>query len=293
MTYNPEVAGVGVRALVVAVCVLSAGCLADFALLWPPRHDASAVPGRMLPDADGAVEVFVTPPPDGAAPDMYVIAMFGNGEVAEDPAGELASLFARSGLRAEVWGVNYAGYGHSVGRPSLGGVARSARRAYAEVARRAPGKPIIVYGSSMGTTAALHLAATVRLAGVVLKNAPPLPELVLRRFGWWNLFLLALPIALQIPEELDSIGNAERATAPALFLSATADHVVPAGYQDRVMAAYAAPWRVIHLAGAGHNDPLSPAVEQAVVAAIRGWATDGAAAAVPAMTRPPARAPRP
>ena len=283
----------GARALVVAACILGAGCLADFALLWPPPRNPNAVPGRMLPDPGGAVEVFVTPPGDGEPPDLYVIAMFGNGEEAEAPAGELIAMFHRAGLRAEVWGVNYAGYGYSAGRASLGGVARSARRAYAEVAGRAAGKPIVVYGSSMGTTAALHLAATVRLAGAVLKNAPPLPELVLRRFGWWNLFLLALPIALQIPEDLDSIGNAEHATAPALFLSATADHVVPDSYQDRVMAAYAGPWRVIHLPGAGHNDPLSSDAERAMVAAIRRWATGGAAAAAAAPAVTPRRAPAP
>src|SRR5260221_587468 len=157
---------VGLRALVVTVSVMCAGCLADKILLWPP-HDESAYPEgrRMLADAGGAIEVFVTPSPSGE-PDAFVLAMFGNGEVADAPSIELAVMLAEHGMRVEVWGVNYPGYGRSAGRASLDGVARSARRGYAELARRAAGKPIIVFGSSMGTTAALHLAATVRIAGV-------------------------------------------------------------------------------------------------------------------------------
>jgi hypothetical protein len=29
--------------------------------------------------------------------------------------------------------------------------------------------------------------------------------MILRRFGWWDLWLLAGPVALQIPKDLDSI----------------------------------------------------------------------------------------
>jgi pimeloyl-ACP methyl ester carboxylesterase len=257
------------RALVV-ISMLCAGCLADTLLLWPPHGDADYPERRrMLADPGGAIEVFVTP--SSGEPDAFVLAMFGNGEVADAPSAELAAMLAEHGMRAEVWGVNYAGYGRSAGRASLDGVARSARRGYAELARRAAGKPIILYGSSMGTTAALHLAATVRVAGVVLKNPPPLPELILRRHGWWNLFLLALPVALQIPLELDSIANASRATAPAIFLSASDDEVVPIAYQERVMDAYAGPWRRFSLVGASHNDPLPARARRSLVTAIQAW----------------------
>jgi uncharacterized protein len=263
---------VGPRSIAVAVviAVLCASCLADAILLWPPHREATSPAGRLLADDGGAIEVFVTPSPIGE-PDAFVLAMFGNGELADAPAAELAAILAEQGMRAEVWGVNYAGYGRSERRASLDGVARAARRGYAELARRAAGKPIIVYGSSMGTTAALHLAANVRVAGVVLKNPPPLPELVLRRHGWWNLFLLALPVALQIPEDLDSVPNAERATAPAIFLSASEDEVVPVAYQERVMDAYAGPWRRVRLAGASHNDPLPPAAQHELVVAMQAW----------------------
>jgi fermentation-respiration switch protein FrsA (DUF1100 family) len=98
-----------------------------------------------------------------------------------------------------------------------------------------------------------------------LHNPPPLPELILRRHGWWNLWVLALPTAVQIPEALDSIENARRVTAPALFLSSTGDRVVPTYYQDLIAKAYAGDWELVAIPG-GHNDPLPDWAERAVIA---------------------------
>jgi len=58
-----------------------AGCLADTLLLWPPHGDAASLDGRrMLADAGGVIEVFVTPSP-GGEPDAFVLAMFGSSRV--------------------------------------------------------------------------------------------------------------------------------------------------------------------------------------------------------------------
>ena len=38
--------------------------------------------------------------------------------------------------------------------------------------------------------------------------------MILRRFGWWNLWLLAGPVALQIPMDLDSIADLHSLVAP-------------------------------------------------------------------------------
>ncbi len=80
--------------------------------------------------------------------------------------------------------------------------------------------------------------------------------MILRRFGWWNLWLLAGPVALQIPKDLDSIENAKAIHAPAIFLLAEKDEVVPARYHRLVVDAYAGEKRVISLRGAYHNDPI-------------------------------------
>jgi len=83
--------------------------------------------------------------------------------------------------------------------------------------------------------------------------------MILRRFGWWNLWLLAGPVALQVPRDLDSIDNARRIHAPAIFLLAEKDEVVPPRYHRLVVDAYAGEKRVIPLRGAYHNSPIEGA----------------------------------
>ena len=80
--------------------------------------------------------------------------------------------------------------------------------------------------------------------------------MILRQFGWWNLWLLAAPLALQIPHDLDSIANAKSTRVPAIFLLAEKDEVVAPRYQHLVVNAYAGQKRVIALRGANHNTPI-------------------------------------
>jgi fermentation-respiration switch protein FrsA (DUF1100 family) len=58
-----------------------------------------------------------------------------------------------------------------------------------------------------------------------------------------------------VPTELDALANAGRVQAPAVFLLAQQDQLVPPAYQRRVADAYAGPKREIAFAG-GHNDPV-------------------------------------
>jgi len=193
------------------------------------------------------------------------------GELAND-IGLEASGFADQPL--EWWGVNYPGYGNSAGPATLHRLATAARDAYAALAVVAHGRPIILIGNSMGTVAALHVAAHDRVAGLVLQNPPPLRDLILLRHGWYNLWLVAGPIALAVPKSLDSLANASRVRAPALFLSSSNDDVVPTKYQSKVMRSFAGKWRVLHLPGAGHNDPVPEWAEREVAEQIRAWASE-------------------
>jgi hypothetical protein len=89
-----------------------------------------------------------------------------------------------------------------------------------------------------------------------LHNPVPLREVILRQFGWWNLWLLAGPVALQIPSDLDSIANARVSRASAIFLLAEKDEIVAPRFHRLVVEAYAGEKRVIELRGAHHNDPV-------------------------------------
>jgi alpha-beta hydrolase superfamily lysophospholipase len=94
---------------------------------------------------------------------------------------------------------------------------------------------------------------------LILHNPPPLRQMILRQFGWWNLWLLAGPIALQIPRDLDSVANAKAIHVPAIFLLAEKDEVVAPRFHRLVVEAYAGEKRVISLPGAYHNDPVEGA----------------------------------
>jgi pimeloyl-ACP methyl ester carboxylesterase len=132
----------------------------------------------------------------------------------------------------------------------------AALTAFDELQKAAGDRPIIIFGASLGTTTALHIAAHRKIAGLILHNPPPLRQIILRQFGWWNLWLFAGPMAQKIPRDLDSIANARVSHVPAVFLLAAEDEVVAPRFQQLVVDVYAGEKRIIPLAGAHHNDPI-------------------------------------
>ena len=92
-----------------------------------------------------------------------------------------------------------------------------------------------------------------------MHNPPALRQLILGQYGWWNLWLLAGPVAAQIPSDLDSVANARAVHAPAIFLLAEQDEIVASRFQRLVVDAYAGEKRVISLRGAYHNSPIEGA----------------------------------
>jgi hypothetical protein len=246
-------------------------CLADKLLLWPQK--SRPTPGahsQMLDRPDGALEVTVTRTKALEEPVAFVLRFYGNGQLANDLGPEVHNS-ALADVPMVWWGVNYPGYGRSAGPATLQRLATAARDAYAAIAKVANGRPIILIGNSMGTVAALHVAADERVAGLVLHNPPPLRELILHRHGWYNLWLVATPMVLQLPKALDSLANAARVRAPALFLSSSKDVVVPVKYQEKVMRSYAGAWRVLDLAGAVHSDPFPEWADRAIADQVRAW----------------------
>src|SRR4030095_14329367 len=93
--------------------------------------------------------------------------------------------------------------------------------------------------------------------GLILQNPPPLQQIILGYHGWWNLWLLAGPVALQVPRDLDSIANAKVCTAPAVLLTADQDRSVPQNYHQMIVESYRGEKHVIVQRGADHVAPLS------------------------------------
>jgi uncharacterized protein len=240
----------------------------DRLILFPTTHSIpTRATSRLLQTNDSAIEVFIARAPragdvakragshgEGAEPACFVLEFTGNATRAEHVAEESAWVWREQ--KAEIWAVNYPGYGKSAGPARLKRIAETALQAYDELARRAAGRPIYVVGTSLGTTAALHVAAQRPAAGLLLMNPPPLRQLILGRHGWWNLYLVAWPVSMGVPAELDSIANAARVSAPAVFVLSERDEIVPVSYQERVAASYAGPKQVLRREGRGHNDPV-------------------------------------
>jgi len=249
-------AGIGCAASL----LMTVGGCADKLILFPSTAPIPVADGqRLVIDGEqGSVEVWraragVDP---AASPAAYVLSFPGNADRAERQSAALSQMLGDRAV--EVWAVNYPGYGGSDGPARLNAIPQAALDAFDALAETADDKPVLIWGDSLGTTAALHVAAERDVSGVVLRNPPPLRRMILVRNGWWNLWLLAVPVALQVPTALNSLDSSPLATAPAVFLLSDADRVVPPDYQRLVFDAYGGPKTEVLLRG-GHNDGLDAA----------------------------------
>lgn len=242
--------------------VMNGGC-ADKLILFPSTEPIAAIgaSSRTIPIEAGRIEIWTATSPGvrTAAPQAYVLSFIGNADRAEYVSYTAADW---RDLPVEVWRVNYPGYGGSTGPARLDRIAPAALAAYDALAAHADGKPIIVNGVSLGTTAALYVAANRPVAGLVLRTPPPLRQLIVGKFGWWNLWLLAGPVAMGVPEELDSLSNAAKVAAPAVFLFMDNDEVVPYAYQQKVAIAYRGDKQIVVSSGGQHNSTMSDATAQ-------------------------------
>ena len=249
-----------VLAIVAAYLILILfGHLPDHLILFPTKApiDAGEAARKMVPFQNGELEVWTAKSyraKQQAGADIYVLRFYGNADRADRWVAAEAEEW--NGRAVEIWGMNYPGFGRSTGPARLSRIGPAAVTAFDELKRHAAGRSIVLYGASLGSAAALHVARQRPVAGLILHNPLPLRQMILRRFGWWNLWLFAGPIALQIPRDLDSISNAKAIQTPAIFLLAEKDEIVPPRYHRLVVDAYAGQKRVVTLRDAYHNTPV-------------------------------------
>ena len=258
------------------VAMFPLGCgamLADKLMLFPSRGRIPA-PGtteRLIETPVGLMHVVIARSAgEGVAPERFVVRFEGNASRAEYTAAYVADRWGD--VPTEVWAMNHPGFGQSDGPARLDRLAPAALGVYDAMSKEAQGKPIFIDADSMGATQGLYVAAerqaTRPVAGLVLKNPPPLRQIVMGRFGWWNLWLAAGPIAAGVPKELDAIANARRIRAPAIFIRSMRDEIVPVKYQQKIIDAYAGPKQIVEFAGADHNAPLDE-VDDEIALALR------------------------
>lgn len=161
-------------------------------------------------------------------------------------------------IDAEVWTVNHLGYGGSDGPATIHSFPATATAVVEFLTNRYPRHPMLVVGNSLGCLSALFLAANFNIAGLFLRNPPPIPQMIRcrPRYSWWN-FGLSRWVAAEIPLELDTIANAAKSKAPCLFVQSELDRMVPCRYQNMIISQYSGPKCVFQIEGGDHHDHVS------------------------------------
>jgi uncharacterized protein len=246
---------------ILVACILMLFCtpLTDQLILFPTiqRIDANGAVRQTIPFQSGELEIWTARSrlaQQRNHVDAYVLRFYGNADRAERWVALEADAFGERAI--EIWGMNYPGFGGSSGPARLKRMSPAALAAFDALKSKTGNQPIYVFGASIGSAVAMDVAANRNVHGLVLHNPTPLRQVALGKYGWWNLWLLAGPVALQIPRELDSVANAKRIHARAIFLLAENDEIVPPKFQRLVVDSFAGEKQVITLPGAYHNSPI-------------------------------------
>ena len=147
-------------------------------------------------------------------------------------------------------GVNYRGYGTSEGKPGEPALTADALVIYDAVTKRDDVDPrrIVVFGRSLGTAIATHLAAERPVAGAILVSPYDSMTAIGKLHYPW------LPVSLLLRHRFDAVPDAKRNTMPMLAIVGGADSIIPAERSRALFDAWAGPktWQVVPRAG--HND---------------------------------------
>jgi pimeloyl-ACP methyl ester carboxylesterase len=187
------------------------------------------------------------PPQDelGTA-DMVLLWFHGNAGNLSDRA-DLMLRLAR--IPAQVFIVDYRGYGRSEGKPTEQGLYRDAVAAWRYLLddRRVMPSKIIIFGISLGGAVAVDLATRVSPAGLIVESSfTSVPDMAAHHYR-------IVPRAL-IRIRMDSLAKIPRITAPKLHIHSQSDEIVPIELGRRLYEAAPRPKRFHEIAGAGHNE---------------------------------------
>lgn len=245
----------------IAVVALSARLMENSLIYFPSRHPA----GRWNPEDTGLrVEDVWLATEDGVrihgwyakaqeaeskadATAPGILFFHGNGGNLTDRIEKLRLL---TGLSADVFILDYRGYGKSEGRPDEAGIYRDGEAAYDHLTdeRSVVPERIILYGESLGGAVACELASRHAVGGVILESTFTRASDLARKV------LPLLPPQLYLKTRFDNLRKIARITAPVLILHGAQDTTVPPEHSQRLYAAANEPKKLVLIPGAGHND---------------------------------------
>lgn len=185
------------------------------------------------------------PVPESTEKAPAIIWFYGNMETIEGIAPFLVR-FRPQGMGLLV--LDYRGYGTSEGQPSEAGVYLDAEAAweYLQTRPEIDSTRIGVYGRSIGSAVAMHLATERPVRALVLDS--PLSnarEMARRHYRFMPTFLSRMT--------LDNLGRAKRLEIPLLVFHGTEDWITPIE-MGRQVAELGRAEELVEISGAGHND---------------------------------------
>jgi fermentation-respiration switch protein FrsA (DUF1100 family) len=217
-----------------------------------PAPDAMGLEGVervLLTTPDGETLVLWHSPAPGGRP--TVLFLHGNAGSIADRAQRLAYYQSR-GLGAAF--LSWRGYGGSSGRPSEAGLLADARTAYDFLVGMgiAP-ESIVLVGESLGSGAAVPLAATVPVGSVVLE-APFTSAAAVARLAYpW------VPVGLLMKDQFRSSALIDQIDAPLLVLHGERDGIIPFAFGRALYAEATEPKTFLSLGPVGHAALSDPA----------------------------------
>jgi fermentation-respiration switch protein FrsA (DUF1100 family) len=210
-------------------------------LVFLPHAASYREGGRFLkiPAADGVrVAALYLPNPQAR---YTVLFSHGNAEDLGDNLDFLEGLH-QAGFAVLAW--DYRGYGASEGTPSERTLYSDEQAVYDYLVRdlKTPPERIFVLGRSLGSVAAVDLAARQPVAGLILEGGLVSGQRVL------------LPFPLFPFDRFRNLEKMGRVRCPVLIIHGTADEVIPFRHGEALFRAAHEPKRNWWVENAGHND---------------------------------------
>jgi uncharacterized protein len=218
----------------------------DRARSSPQQDGLTGVDVWTMPTPDGEhLEVWFAPAQPGRSTVLYFHGNAGYVDLRRDRLGD---------LQARGFGVlmpSYRGYGGSSGKPTEAANVADAKLAYETLrAKGIAASDIIVMGESLGTGVATQLAASRKVAGLVLDSPyTSMRDLAQRNYPW-------LPVDWLLWDRYETRIHIKRVTVPLLILHGEADVVVPVAMGVEVRELAVSPVTLLTYASCSHLDHL-------------------------------------
>nr|WP_255500718.1 alpha/beta fold hydrolase [Caulobacter sp. 17J80-11] len=215
---------------------------------FPDRHDVAPAEVGLTdfqkvaiatPDGETLVGWWKPPAPAKGV----VLYLHGNGYNLSTRAERLRDL-AEAGFG--VLAIDWRGYGGSTGAPSETGLLTDARAAYDWAAGHAQGSKIALFGESLGTGVAVHLAGERPAAGLVLDS--PYASIV----GVAETYYPFLPSRWLLKDQYRSEEWIGRVRAPVFIVHCDADQQIPLAQARRLYRAAGEPKEMVVRRGCAH-----------------------------------------